>query len=608
MSAERNCFNVVNLRGEFVDIGAPHMGSHGQDGAVHITGYNRAKIHMESETKHVAGTQIVKAKDNNSDVIFSTDNGNRTLGFDANCTVDFNNCTVQNLAGGGGGAVSDPLNLNNINAAVAITTQSIAPLASGGGLVIRANGLQAPAGAGETLNISASTVETIGGDIYTTNGNVRVQGTGFISSNTTIASIGKISTGVAGDMHSGRDFIFNGQDIYKSYPGVVPEIPNKTYKDYKGLVATGDNAIFTGEPIFRRTIKVQTSDGAVPPALTDQITLNSNGTIQCANVNIGAALTVGTITCDNGGTNECKARVFNTRTSGTNGWTIKQALEDANPPQNAANNILQFAATQAQAAGIPTQIYVTASDFDPSQGDKPSVIIDPVTTASGGRVLASQFITGTTDSRFVLKQDVSGPLINHLQINASDASSEVRFRDNGGQSVLRVGKTAVTLGNTIPLNFGGLSFRPQQYTLSRTLTIAANADTTNFTNMAFNCRSDTWTDVNTGGSVSMYNALLEGYYKCTITQTGSSSSAGNFILCDIMFDYVYHMSTQTDPDITITEPTYGYRKKPTNQARPTIEIDHFNTPVQSQPVFVLYSGQNSGETMTITVRLTKMPY
>jgi hypothetical protein len=164
MSTERNCFNVVNLRGEFVDIGAPHMGSHGQDGAVHITGYNTAKIHMESETKHVAGTQIVQAKDNNSDVIFSTDNGNRTLGFDANCTVDFNNCTVQNLAGGGGGAVSDPLNLNNINAAIEMTTPILTPPA-GQSLVISANSVQPTAGG--TLNITATTVGTVDGDIST---------------------------------------------------------------------------------------------------------------------------------------------------------------------------------------------------------------------------------------------------------------------------------------------------------------------------------------------------------------------------------------------------------------------------------------------------------
>jgi hypothetical protein len=105
----------------------------------------------------------------------------------------------------------------------------------------------------------------------------------------------------------------------------------------------------------------------------------------------------------------------------------------------------------------------------------------------------------------------------------------------------------------------------------------------------------------------MYNLLLEGYYKCTITQTAASSSS-NFIACDIMFDYVLHLSTQTAPDIDITEPAFNYRKKPTNQTRPSIEIDHLNTPVQSQAVFVLYPNQSAGETMPIEVRLTKLDF
>ena len=125
--------------------------------------------------------------------------------------------------------------------------------------------------------------------------------------------------------------------------------------------------------------------------------------------------------------------------------------------------------------------------------------------------------------------------------------------------------------------------------------------------MAFNCQSDTWTVVNTNQSISLYNVALEGYYKCTISQIGSSS-AGNFDTCDIMFDYVFHLSIQTAPDIDITEPAFNYRKKPTNQASPTIRIDHLNTPPQSQPVFVLYPNQSAGETMQIEVRLTQLNF
>ena len=552
---------------------------------------------------------------------------------------------------GGGGGVTDPLNLNNINAAVAMTTPSITPPAAGGGLVIKANGLITPDGVGETLNISASTIETVNGDISTSGtGSVRVQDTGFISCSTTITANGNISTGAAADINTGRDFIFNGQDLYKSYPGVVPAIPNKTYKDYKGLVATGDNAVFTGEPVFRETVKVQTSDGAVPPALTDQITLNSNGTVQCSNANIGSALTVGTITCDNGGLNECKARLFNTRTSGTAGWNITQALEEAAAPQNAANNILQFAATQAQAAGIPTQVYITASDF---AGVTPSIILDPVTTASGGRIQSSQFELGTTGGRYVLKQDIGGPLNNDLQITAPTGGAEVLFKGNTGGDLLKVGSTVtcntplvatgtVDVGSTLDvvgnvsltgatsaILFGLYSFRPTQYVYSTTIEIRDTADTTGYTNMIFNClgtptqptlgAKNVWTNVNTGATnVSLYNNALEGFYKCSIKQMAVSSS-GNFNGSEIIFDYILAASVQDTPDLT-PPISYGYNTFPADRAGPpvlrtvaSVLIDHNNTlATQSQPVFLSFSDPPVSvapfETMAVQIKLTKLDF
>jgi hypothetical protein len=509
-------------------------------------------------------------------------------------------------AGGGGGGVTDPLNLNNINAAVAMTTPSITPPAAGGGLVIKANGLLPPDGAGETLNINASTVMTLNGDISTMNGNVQVQGTGAITCGTTINAVGNITTNVTGDINSGRDFIFNGQDLYKSYPGVVPAIPNKTYKDYKGLVATSDNAIFTAEPVFRKTIKVQTSDGAVPPVLTDRITLNSNGTIQCANINNVNEITTGTVVCDNGATNECKARVFNTRTSGTNGWTMKQALEEANAPGNKANNILQFAATQAQVAGIPTQIYVTASDYDPSQGDEPSVIIDPATTASGGRVQSSQFITGTTASRFVLKQDIGGPLDEILQVNAPSASAEVRFKDNVGQDKLRVTKNAIILGSTIPLSFGSYSFAPRQ--LYRDITaFSFNNSAFGSTNIIFSTSNTDWVNVNTGATGQSLNVGVvanRGAYKLTFRQT-SAGSLGQINDLRILSDIVLSQPNDGDPNITLPSPSAYAFEAYDGTASPIITV----TP--GSFVFNIYAqfpGVTGNETSNIRITLTQMPY
>ncbi len=511
---------------------------------------------------------------------------------------------VEPSAGGGGG-VTDPLNLNNINAAVAMTTPSITPPASGGGLVIKANGLQPPAGAGEVLNISASTIETVDGDISTSGtGNVRVQDSGFISCNTTITANGNITTGVAADINTGRNFIFNGQDIYKAYPGSVPPIANKTYKEYRGLVGTGDNAIFTAEPVFRKTIKVQTSDGAVPPNLTDQITLNSNGTIQCENINNVNEITTGTVVCDNGGTNECKARVFNTRTSGTNGWTMKQALEEANAPGNAANNILQFAATQQQVAGIPTQIYVTASDYDPTQGDSPSVIIDPFTTASGGRVHASQFITGTTASRFVLRQDVGGPLNEVLQVNAPSGSAEVQFKDNIGGQTLTVKNASVDLGNTIPLNFGGYSFKPRQLYKDVTA-FSFNHDSVGPTNLLFTTNDTDWVNVNTGATgqgLGLGGSGIGGY-KLSIRQT-SAGALGQINELRLMSDIVLSRPNDNAPNVILPSAT-AFAFQAYDGIAPVITM----TPgFLVWNVYVQFPQVSGNETSNIRITLTQMPY
>ena len=451
------------------------------------------------------------------------------------------------------------------------------------------------------VNIKATANLTIEG-----NGNIDQQGTGKITSGSAgIESRGDIITLGGHDLIVGRDMYFDGQDIYHRTFNPDGQL---SYKDFKQLVGKNDANIYTGSNKFRSSaVSIQALNAAIPAVYEDTITLNTNGNIQCKNINNVLEITTGTVVCDNGGTNECKARVFNTRTSGVDGWHIKQALKEDNPPANQANNILQIAATQVQAVGEPVEVYITSSEFDPSNGDNANIKLIPDTVLNGGTIQASKFQMGTADNRYYLKQDIGGVNDQVLQIKAPAANSSVNFKDNVNADVLVVKGTEVKLGATIPINFGNYVFRPQQYSLTRTITIASNADTTNFTNMLFNCRTDTFTNVNAGGSVPFYNAALEGFYKVTVTQTGLSS-AGNFDTNDMIFDYVYRLSTQTQPDIIITEPTYGYRKKPTNQARPTIEIDHLNTPVQSQPVFLLYSGQNSGETMPIQVRLTKLDF
>ena len=536
-------------------------------------------------------------------------------------------------------------------------------IVSSGGQDIKINGVvPSGGGGGSQLPINGT------GDIDIT-GNITandVQGggaKGIITASKSMStglgglySSGNIQTAASGTIHSGSSVYFDGQDIYKKYPGVVPPIADKTYKEYKGLVATGDNSTFTGSNIFRETVLVQTTDGAVPPVLTNQITLNKNGDLQSKNANVDTLIQTGKINCGNGGDNEVRARQFYTRTNennsgGKEGWSISQ--QNPSNPADPLDTFLQIKA--GEAGGLAT---ITSSDF---AGSEPSIVLDPQNQATGGKIVSSSLNLGVNSaSDFVIEKPKSGAETNNLLvkigstngtikfqnqsgtnlmlleeasatnkgriyigegiffgttgihnnitesgnnllIDQNDASSETQIRDNSNNPIVSFRKTAVVVSNPLPIQFGAYSFRPIQYTLSRTLTLASAEDTTNFTNMAFNCRTDTFTNVNTNQSVSLYNATLEGYYKVTITQSGSSS-LGNFDSCDLMFDYVYHLSTQTTPDITIT-PSFNYRVKPSNQNPPSISLNHLGSS-QSQPCFVLYQNQNGTETMNITVRLT----
>jgi len=484
-------------------------------------------------------------------------------------------------------------------------------------------------------------------------------------------SSGNIQTAPSGTIHSGSSMYFDGQDIYKKYPNVVPAIPDKTYKEYKGLVATGDNTTFTGNNIFRETVKVQTTDGAVPPVLTDQITLNSNGDLQSKNANVDTLIQTGKINCGNGADNEVRAKQFYTRTSennsgGKEGWSISQQI-----PSNPADPVDTFLQIKAgEAGGLAT---IISSDF---AGSEPSIVLDPQNQATGGKIVSSSLNLGVNAaSDFVIEKPKSGAETNNLLvkvgstngtikiqnqsgtnlmlveeasatnkgriyigegiffgttgvhnnitesgnnllIDQNDATSETQVRDNSNNPIVSFKKTSVDLGNTIPLQFNQYSFQPIQYKLTRTITIAAGQDTVNYTNMVFNALGtgtgtggvDSWTRVNDGASgISLYNAALEGFYKCVIQQT-NASSANNFIGTRIVFDYILAASIQDTPDIT-PPISFGFNKFPTNQQDPVIVINHNNTQAsQSQPVFLDFPGGSSGETMAIEVRLTKLDF
>ena len=485
-------------------------------------------------------------------------------------------------------------------------------------------------------------------------------------------SSGNIETAPSGTIRSGSSIYFDGQDIYKQYPGVVPPIDNKTYKEYKGLVATGDNTTFTGTNVFRETVKVQTSDGAIPPVLTDQITLNKNGDLQSKNANVDTLIQTGKINCGNGADNEVRAKQFYTRTNennsgGKEGWSISQQI-----PSNPADPVDTFLQIKAgEAGGLCT---VISSDF---AGSEPSIVLDPQNQATGGKIVSSSLNLGVNAaSDFVIEKPKSGAETNNLlvkvgstngtikiqnssgtnlmlveesnitnkgrifigegiyfgttgsgnsitedgnnlYIDQNNANSETQIRNDTNGVIVSFRKTNVLVVDPLPILFGFYSFRPVQYKLTRTIEIRAQQDTTNYVNMVFNALGtgtgvggrDSWTRVNDGATgVSLYNAALEGVYKCVIQQT-ATSSAGNFIGTRIVFDYILAASVQDTPDIT-PPISFGFNKFPSNQQDPVIVVNHNQSQAsQSQPVFLDFPGSGgTGETFQIEVRLTKLDF
>ena len=467
-----------------------------------------------------------------------------------------------------------------------------------------------------------------------------------------IESTGDIKTQAGGDLKSGRNIFFNGQDIYKTYEGIVPQPANKTYKEYMGLVGTGDNNTFTGDNIFRETIKVQLSDGALPvPTLDDKIILNKDGTINADSVIKSSGLI-----CENGApeTNFVKARVFDFRPKGANaapdneltGWNFSQKAPEAGAP--AEDNYLMLQNTQATGS-----LNLVKSSFDPHNPTPFDIILDPqngqVKTATSFDAPQVNFRKNAVDNWSIYQPPAGDANENKLRIqNYQDNAGAVQILDDSNNiwadfnnlatsfnKPTFINNTLNVIGNAVinsaySLLFGAYSFKPIQYLYSTTITIRDTPDTNNYTNMVFNCLGaanqptlggkNVWTRVNDGQTgVTLYNNALEGFYKCSIKQLGDSSgSTPNFKGTEIIFDYILAASIQDTPDLT-PPISYGYNSFPADRSNPpgpnqttvaSILIDHNNTlSSQSQPVFLNFSDPPAvGETMSILVTLTKLDF
>ena len=436
------------------------------------------------------------------------------------------------------------------------------------------------------------------------NGNIDQQGTGKITSGTGgIESKGDITTIGAHDLVIGRDIYFDGQDIY--HRTFDPEA-QESYKDFKGLPGKNDPNIYTGSNKFRtNALSIQALNDQVPAVYEDTITLNTNGNIQCDTINNVSEITTGTVVCDNGSTNECKARVFNTRTKGTNGWNIKQALEEANPPGRQANNILQIAATQVQSVQEPVEIYITSSEYDPSNNDNPNIKLIPDTVLNGGTIKASQFELGTANNRYYLKQDIGGVNDKVLQIRAPTTDASVNFKDSLNADILVIKNTSIDLGNTIPINFGLYSFKPTQYYKDIT-GFSFNHSAIGPTNLIFNTNDTDWINKNTGATgqtIDLSVAANTGSYKLTFDQTsaGTLNEINDFrFMSDMVLVYV----NDGLPSVILTSAT-AYAFQTYDGVAPEITM---KPGFLTWAVHATFPQTTGNETANIRVTLTQMPF
>ena len=449
-----------------------------------------------------------------------------------------------------------------------------------------------------------------------------------------IESEGLIKTTAAADINSGRDIIFDGQDIYKAYPGIVPPEPNKTYKDYKGLVAVGDNSVFTGDNVFRETIKVQLTNGAVPPTLDDKIILGKDGTI-----NADSEIKASGLICENGSTdnNYVKARIFDFRPKGANaapdnevtGWNLSQkAPEDPYNPN--LDNYLMLQNTQTTGS-----FNLVKSTFDPLNPTPFDIILDPqngqVKTTTSFDAPQVNFRKNAVDNWSISQPAAGDPADGTLIIRSPNTLGSVNIFDSASTPWAQfssVGTTLprpttinntlnvngnTTLGSTNSLLFGAYSFRPQQFYKDIT-SFSFNNAAVGATNLLFNTGNPAvqeWTNVNTGvGSQPISLILNPGAYKLTIRQL--TNGALNEILgMYIMSDIVLSRPNDNAPTVELAQPTaYSYTQYNgvSGGANPGSPIITMIPGFLTWAVHCTFPNTTGNETANIRVTLTQMPF
>jgi hypothetical protein len=448
-----------------------------------------------------------------------------------------------------------------------------------------------------------------------------------------IQSVGDIKTLAGGDLKSGRDILFNGQDIYKTYEGIEPQPANKTYKEYRKLVATDDNSIFTGTNKFRNNaVSIQALNTDVPAVFVDKITLNTDGNINCNELNNATLLKSNSIICENGPTESQKvmARQYHFRPNSleTTGWVFSQKAPEAGAP--AADNYLMLQNTQATGS-----LNLVKSTFDPENPTPFDIVLDPqngqVKTATSFDAPKVNFRKNATDSWSISQPAAGDPAQATLIARAPSVLGSFNILDDNSSPWAQFSSLSTTLpkattinatlnvnGNTTlgsanSLLFGAYIFRPQQFYKDIT-DFSFNHSAIGSTNLLFNTGEppvQEWTNVNTGATNQAINLINNpGAYKITIRQT-TNGSQNEINGMRVMSDIVLSRPNDPAPIISLPSPTaYSYElyNGVSGGNAPGAPIITMVPGGLTWAVHCTFPQTSNNETANIRVTLTHMPY
>jgi hypothetical protein len=171
---------------------------------------------------------------------------------------------------------------------------------------------------------------------------------------------------------------------------------------------------------------------------------------------------------------------------------------------------------------------------------------------------------------------------------------------------MKVRKTEIVLGDTIPIGFGFFDFRPQQF--YRDITgFSFNNSAIGNTNKIFSTSDSDWVNVNTGASSQNLNLGVvanRGAYKLAFRQT-NAGTLGQINSLYIISDLALSQPNDGDPNSTLPTPSAFAFEAYDGTSAPIITMTPGSFVMNA---YAQFPGVSGNETSNVRITLTQMPY